>query len=398
MAARIIKGDNTIPHAFNQQRWYMPLTESIALDSTRSLFDPTLFFIILSLLGAGLVFCFSAYYQFSSQNFSQDVSLYYFIGRQLLWAMVGLAIMFLAAGMHLEFFYNITPWLWMLTVGLNILPLTGIFGSIRGGSRWIHIGSVTFQPSELAKLTLALYLARVLYRWKNRQHSSWLFFLRPLIMTLGLCLPIYLQNNLSTAVFIFGISLIVFFLAGVNPIYVFLQAITAVSASIFSIMSTWRIARLKEFLNNNSDVLGAGMQPNMARRAIESGGMIGKGLGNGIFKLGRISMVQSDYIFASVVEEVGVMGALVVLFGFILLIGRAWQIVQNGKDTYESILMMSLALLIVGQAFLHAAVVVGLLPVTGLPMPFFSAGGSSLAITLLMCGIMLNISRRQVFE
>lgn len=394
---RTLPNDALKPQPFGQ-RWNMSLLDSMTLDAQRGLFDSSLFFIILSLLGAGLIFCFSAYYQFSSQNFSQDVPLYYFVSRQILWSIVGLVLMFLAASVRLEFFYKITPLLWIITVILNILPLTGIFGSIRGGSRWIHLGSMSFQPSELAKLTLALYLARVLYRWKTQMRSSWLFFLRPLIMTVALCLPIYLQNNLSTAVFIFGMSLVIFFLAGVSPIYVALQAFTAIGVSVASIMSTWRIARLKEFLNNNNDILGTGMQPAMARKAIESGGLIGKGLGNGTFKMGRISMVQSDYIFAAVVEEIGVLGALGILMGFLLLIGRAWQLVQKDKDIYESILMLSLALLIVGQALLHIAVVVGLLPVTGLPMPFFSAGGSSLAITLLMCGIMLNISRSHKVE
>ncbi|MGL4524578.1 MAG: FtsW/RodA/SpoVE family cell cycle protein [Spirochaetia bacterium] len=376
-------------------RWSMSFFESMSTDETRGYPDSTLLFTILSLLGTGLIFCFSTYYHFSSQNFSQHVPLYYFISRQLLWAGVGLGFMLLACIVRLEFFYKITPFLWILTVILNLLPVTGIFGTIRGGSRWIYIGSFTFQPSELAKLTLALYLARVLYRWKNMSESNWQFFVKPLFMTVLLCIPIYLQNNLSTSVFIFGMSLVIFFMAGVSPLYVFFQAIAVAGMSVMSVLSTWRIARLTEFLNNNSDVLGTGMQPTMARRAIESAGLLGKGLGNGTFKMGRISLVQSDYIFAAVIEEIGVLGGLAVILGFLLLLGRAWQVVQKDCDDYESTLMLSLALLILGQAFLHIGVVVGIMPVTGVPMPFFSAGGSSLAITLLMCGIMLNISRRK---
>jgi cell division protein FtsW len=140
--------------------------------------------------------------------------------------------------------------------------------------------------------------------------------------------------------------------------------------------------------------MGLGWQPRMALESLKAGQLWGVGLGEGRYKLGRMSLVSNDYIFTVVGEELGLMGMLIIIALFGALVVRAWQLSHKLKRGYESILILSLALLITGQAFLNMSVVSGLLPVTGVPLPFFSAGGSSLLVTMVMSGIMINLSRR----
>lgn len=374
-----------------------PLAFSLGLDRRRGMFDSELFLVIYALLGAGLIICFSSYYQFSSQKFNADLGLYYFIGRQALWGLLGFGAMLLLAFVKVELFYAITPALWLFTVILNIIPAFGVFSSIRGGMRWIDLGPVSFQPSELAKLTLALYLARVLYRKEQHLDKDWNSAAKPAVMTAAMCAPIYFQNDLSTTVFIFGMSIVLFFLGGVAIRYIVAETLITLAVLISTILFTsFRMERILTWFNPASSAIhGVGRQPAMARQAIESAGLFGKGLGAGEYKLGRISLVQSDYVFATVVEELGLLGAACFIGLFIALALKGRQISLRSPRRYEGILAISLVLLICGQAFLNIGVVSGILPVTGVPLPFFSAGGTSLFVTLCMCGILLNLSRQR---
>jgi cell division protein FtsW len=367
-------------------------TESFKLNRSRQSVDPPLFFILLTLLCFGLVICFSSYYQFSTGRGTTHP--YYFIGRQLQWALLGLLFAAGAAMVRIEFIYKITPALWVLTVFLNILPALGLFGSIRGGSRWLDIGSLSFQPSELAKLTLALYLSRVLYRKEEELDNSWMAALKPALMTLFMCTPIYFQTDLSTTIFIFGMSVVIFFLSGVAMRYIIAEIGLILSLGIPTILLIgYRANRIMTWLNPDADPQGLGWQPLMARSSIEAGGLFGVGLGEGSHKLGRMSLVSSDYVFTVVGEELGLIGMAFVILLFVALIVRGWQISMRHQRSYERIMTLSLVLLIAGQAFLNMAVVSGLLPVTGVPLPFFSAGGSSIFVTLIMSGLLINLSK-----
>ena len=354
--------------------------------------DAPLFFILLSLLCFGLVICFSSYFHFSTRY--QPDNQFHFITQQLQAALVGIVFAVVIIFIRIEFFFKITPLLWVITVLLNIWPVTGVFGAIRGGSRWIVLNGFSFQPSELAKLTLALYLARVLFRKEELLEKSALSAIKPAIMTFIMVLPIYAQNDFSTAAFIFAISIVIFFLSGVNMRYIIGEVTALALLAIPTIWLTgYRFNRIIAWRNPGSDPQGLGWQPLNARAAIEAGGLFGVGLGEGTFKLGRMSMVSSDYIFTVVGEELGLIGIAAVIALFTALVLRSWQLSLLHNRSYERILMLSLAVIISASAFLNMLVVSGWAPVTGINLPFFSAGGSNMVVTLMMSGFLLNLSR-----
>lgn len=361
--------------------------------------DTKLFLIIASLFSFGLVMLFSSYYQFSIQNYANNNNLYYFVGRQFIWAVLSLIACVFFAKIKLDFLYSVTPAMWVITIILNLLPVFNLFGSIRGGSRWITVAGLSFQPSELAKLTVALYLSRVLYNTRHQFHDDWNTALKPAIMTILVCIPIYLQTDLSTTIFIFGMQIGIFYISKVPLRYLFAEIAVLFVLGIGAIkLIGFRLRRIMSWLNPDLDPLGIGWQAKMAKDAISEGGIFGTGLGEGTYKLGRISMASNDYIFAVIGEELGFIGMLFVIVLFALLFYRSLQLSSTFDRGYEKILIISLAMFISSQAFLNMAVVSGLFPVTGVPLPYFSAGGSSLLITMIMSGIMLNISKKAKYD
>jgi cell division protein FtsW len=381
----------THPHS----SWQRFKNHNRLFDFKRGWVDGELLFIILTLVCLGSIIGFSGHYHFSAQRSRAGMDLYYFVTRQLMWTGLGLFAMVFFIFLSLPLLKHITPSLWILTVVLNILPLVQSGNNIRGSSRWLFIGSLSFQPSELAKIVILLYLARILGRNKKEYDHTVSGVLNPALMTAILGFIVYLQNDLSTTLFLFLTTIGIFFVAQVPFRYLFIEIALVVGVGLTAILFTpFRLARIQTWLaNSQADVWGIGRQPIMARRAVEAGGFFGTGLGAGTYKLGFISLIQSDYIFAVVAEELGFIGIIFVLGLFMLFMIKAYIISQKCPTRYEQILSVGVGLIITGQALLNITVISGLFPVTGVALPFFSAGGSSIFITLCFCGLLLNLSR-----
>jgi cell division protein FtsW len=265
-----------------------------------------------------------------------------------------------------------------------------------GANRWIIVGGLSFQPSELAKLTLILYLSYILAKKFGDLDDVINSLVPPLLVVGGFTALIYFQNDFSTSLFVLLISLLLFFVAGVRLRYFVFLILTLVPlASILVLSKEHRVRRLIAFLDPNSDPVGTGYQVIAAKSALSNGNFWGAGFGEGTEKLGGLPEAHSDFIFAVFAEEAGFLGVLFIIALFLAFAVRGYAVAfrYEGEDTFAFLLAFGLTSCIVFQALVNMAVVSGMLPATGLPLPFFSHGGSSMVIALLMSGLLVNLSR-----
>ncbi|RKX78412.1 MAG: hypothetical protein DRP87_06300 [Spirochaetes bacterium] len=230
---------------------------------------------------------------------------------------------------------------------------------------------------------------------KSERINDFVYTLLPLfIVTLTFVTLIYLQNDFSTAFFIFFIAVVMLFVAGLKIFhFVFISAVGIPAAFILLFTKEHRVKRLIAFLNPQIDPIGAGYQVNMARSALIGGGLWGTGVGEGTIKLGALPEAHSDFVFAVLGEEMGFLGVMFVLGILITFAVRGYTIAAKSSDQFNSILAFGITTTIFYQALLNIGVVSGLVPATGIPLPFFSLGGSSIVVTLFMYGVLLNLSR-----
>ncbi len=360
-------------------------------------------FILLSLIvllaGLGIVTLFSASYNYGAVKFGDPR---YFLNRQLLFVAAGFVLMYLVSRLQMDFIVKSIPFLLGSTLLLMILTLVpGVGREVLGGKRWIVIGHNSFQPSELVKLTVILYLAHILSKKNERTNDFINGILPPFLVVSLFSALIYFQNDFSTAFFVLFISLLIFFIAGIHPGY-FAFIFTAVTPLALMLLFTreHRVRRLIAFLNPHSDPARAGFQAIAAKTALSNGGFWGKGLGLGTKKLGGLPEAHSDFVFAVLGEEAGFIGILLILALFLAFAGRGYALAFRyaEKNIFAYYLAFGLTTSILYQALINIAVVSGVVPVTGIPLPFFSSGGSSVIITFIMCGILLNLSRMSPLE
>jgi cell division protein FtsW len=263
-----------------------------------------------------------------------------------------------------------------------------------GASRWIEIGSFSYQPSEMVKFVLPLYLAHLLDKKKDNLDNFFSSVLPPVLITGIFFALIYMQNNFSTAVFIVFNAMILFYIAGMRYRYFFAAvAVIIPVATLLVFTKEHRVRRLVSFIRPEWDPLGAGFQVNASRDAIISGGLLGKGIGEGTRKVASIPEIHSDFIFSSFAEETGFLGILLFFALFAAFAFLCYRTAWKCENVFGKLLAASLTTMIVSQALLNVAVVSGALPATGIPLPFFSAGGSSLATTLICAGMIANVAR-----
>jgi len=349
-------------------------------------------FCVILLLGTGLVTLYSASYSFALRFFRDGN---YFISRQLVFAVVGVVLFLIFSKVNLEGIRKLIFPLVCVSALLCVMTLVPGIGVERyGASRWIEAGSFSYQPSEMVKFVLPLYLAHLLDKKAGNIDNFYSSVLPPVIVTGIFFALIYVQNNFSTAVFIVFNAMIVFYLAGMRYRY-FIAALTMILpiSALLVFTKEHRVRRLVSFLRPQWDPLGAGFQVNASREAIVSGGFWGKGVGEGTRKIAGIPEIHSDFIFSAYVEETGFLGLVLffVLFTAFAILGyrAAWK----SKTVFGRLLAAALTTMIVSQALVNTAVVSGALPATGIPLPFFSAGGSSLATTLICAGLIANVAR-----
>jgi len=355
--------------------------------------DITLIVITIFLLLFGLITIFDATPIAAFRDFNDK--LYYF-KNQLLWATIGsIALVFLSFFDYHKLI-KIAPILFagalVLLVGV-LIP--GIGTKIYGARRWINIASLTFQPSEAAKIALIFYETFIISKFENfkiRLTDAVMVIFIPAIIATAL---VVLEPDLGTALIFIGVTASMYFV-GRSPMKHFLIAIPLVLATIalaiFS--SAYRLSRVESFLDPTHDPQGASYQIYQILIALKTGGFFGVGLGASQSKFNFIPEVQADAIFAIVVEEFGFMGAVIIIGAFLILISRCIKISQKAPDFQGKILGTGITSLIAIQSLFNLASNVALVPLTGIPLPFISHGGSSLFIIMAGIGIMLNIKKQ----
>jgi cell division protein FtsW len=346
----------------------------------------------LCLLALGAVMVFSAS---STTQVLKDGSLAnsaFYLKRTLMFGAVGLVAMHLAARHGLTAIRRLTP---ALLVGSMILLLLVLVAgtSANGASRWLGPGSLQFQPSELAKVALILYGADLLAREPKRVRS--LQGLMPFLLVVGTaCLLIMAEPDMGTTMVIaFSVGALAI-AAGARPVDLGKIALCLGGlALLLTIVEPYRMARLTGFLNPGSEAAGAGFQAAQAKIALGSGGLFGVGIGNGVQKAFYLPEAHTDMISAVIGEELGMMG-IVGVVGLFAMFGYAGlRVAQKARDRYTKLLVAGLTSMIVVQATINLFAVMGLAPLTGVPLPFVSYGNSSLMTTLLAVGLILNVAR-----
>jgi cell division protein FtsW len=346
----------------------------------------------LCLLALGAVMVFSA----SSttrilQNGGLSDSAFY-LKRTLIFGAVGLAIMHLTARHGLQAVRNLTPVILAVSLFLLVAVL-GIGSTVNGASRWIGSGSLQIQPSELAKVALVLYGADLLARRPKRARSIEGFM--PFLVVVGAsCLLVMLEPDMGTTMviaFAVGATLIA---AGARPRDLAKIALAiGAAALLMTIIEPYRMARLTGFLNPGAAAEGAGFQAAQAKIALGSGGIFGVGIGNGVQKAFYLPEAHTDMISAVIGEELGLVGIVGVVGLFAMLGYAGLKVAQKAKDAYGRLLVAGLTSLILVQATINLFAVMGLAPLTGVPLPFVSYGNSSLMATLFAVGLILNVAR-----
>lgn len=359
--------------------------------------DRRLFFLICLLIACGSVMVFSASYAYAQTRFGDH---YYFIRKQILWAGAGIAVMLAVSFVPPEKLYRLTP-AFYLAVSLLLL-LVPLIGSEAGGAkRWIALGGFTFQPSELAKSVLILMLARYYTDMADKvsapRHKgrSFLFGILIPFGLLGLyCGLIVLEKHLSCIIILGCIALFMMLLGGASArILGSLCLVGATGVGVFAMAVEYTRRRILIWRNPQLYPTDGGWQTLQGLMAIGSGGFFGLGLGNSRLKYMYVSEPQNDFIFTIVCEELGFLGAAGVLLLFALFVRRGMTIALSAQDSFSRLAAAGLTGKVAIQVLLNIAVVTNLLPNTGISLPFFSYGGSSLVMLFAEMGILLSISR-----
>lgn len=354
--------------------------------------DRWMFTVTALLVFVGLVMIFSASAVMAKERFG---SAYEFLIKQLIWAVAGLVVMVIA--MKVDYKRLQHPALVFTLLGFTTLFLISVFFLDRahGTHRWFHLGPVSFQPSELAKPALIVFLAWFL---ENKTQSiddvrnTILPAITPMVAFLGL---IVFQPDLGTAIACAGITACVLFVAGIRFRY-FGYAFAASLPALYFLIShvSYRRGRILAFMNPYADPQGFGFHIIQSLIAVATGGITGQGLMEGKQKLFYLPEPHTDFIFAVTAEELGLVGALAVIILFAIFLWRGTRASLRIQDNFGRFLAVGVTSMITLQAFINISVVLGLMPTKGIPLPFVSYGGSSLFVTLACVGVLLNITKQ----
>ncbi|HKB51540.1 MAG TPA: putative lipid II flippase FtsW [Solirubrobacterales bacterium] len=340
--------------------------------------------------GAVMVFSASSTTRILSNGGLSDSAFY--LKRTLIFGAVGLAVMHITARHGLETIRRLTPAI--LGVSLFLLFAVLVHGSsVNGASRWIGPSSVQLQPSELAKVALILYAADLLARKPKRVRS--IEGLMPFLLVVGAAaLLIVAEPDLGTALVVALAVAATLVAAGARlRDLALIGAVLAFFALLMTVIEPYRMARLTGFLNPGANAAGAGFQAAQAKIALGSGGLFGVGIGNGVQKAFYLPEAHTDMISAVIGEELGLVGILGVVGLFSLFGYAGLQVAKKAKDSYGKLLVAGLTSLVLVQATINLFAVMGLAPLTGVPLPFVSYGNSSLMATLFAVGLILNVAR-----
>ena len=352
--------------------------------------DLVLFGTTLALLVIGIVTVFSASYTTGLREFGDP---YYYVKRQILWAALG--VIALVIVMHVDY----RVWRRWSVAGLLLavllLGLVLVIGTEAGGGRrWIRVGPLSMQPSELAKLAVVNFLAAYIAAQGGGIRRLFQGFLFPMAVVGFIFLLILAERDFGTSVALGLNAVVMLFAAGAQLWHLGLIALVAVPGLFLLIyLEPYRMRRITSFLNPWADPLGAGWNIIQSLYAIGSGGLFGLGRGAGRQKFAYLPEQHTDFIYAVLGEEMGFLGTATVALLFFVFAWRGYRTALRAPDLYGAMLAVGLTSMIVLQAFINMGVVTGSMPVTGITLPFISAGGSSLLVTMAAIGVLLNVSR-----
>jgi cell division protein FtsW len=359
-------------------------------------FDKLLFLAVIGMIAFGLVMVFSSS---APRGIEERGNSFYYFLHQVIGAVTGLALLLCIMSWSRPFYQNPIFVYGLLTLTTGMLALALVMPAIRNANRWIHFGGFRFQPSELAKISLVLFLAYYLDRKKDSLKD-----IRTLALPLGvICvvlLLVFKEPDVSTAILIGVICAVMLFLGGVRLSHLFALGVgaSALLGAIFLQAPAYVRERIFSFISPNSSLHDAGYQAYQSKLALGSGGIFGSSIGQSSRKLYFLPDAHTDYIYSIVGEELGFIGAMGVLFLFGIFIWRGLVISRRAPDPFSRILAAGLTLTIGIQALLNISIALGLAPTTGLPLPLFSYGRSSLICTLFAMGILLHISQRKTTQ
>lgn len=371
-------------------------------------FDYPLAIVVAALLILGILVLASVSAVFSQEKFGKTT---YYLSHQIIYGLfLGIFLGFIAFKIPLSWFRK---WAWLLVL-LNLILMILVFipgiGVVSGGaSRWLNLGFASFQPSEFLKLSFILYLSAWLVRRtippkfclakfgrarKNPRIKNKTGFTLPFLIVVGvIAFLLSCQSDISTLGVIIGVALLMYF-SVITPLWHIILIVLIFSGGILALIgnASYRIKRILVFLGMENDPMGIGYQIKQALITVGSGGIFGLGLGRSK-QIGFLPQTMSDSIFAIYAEEMGFIGSLILVFLFLFFFWKAFKIAKSSSDKFSQLLAIGIGSWICIQALVNIGSMVGILPLTGIPLPFISYGGSHLVVELIGVGILLNISK-----
>ena len=358
--------------------------------------DKWLFLATLALVCVSVVMVYSASALVALERYDQP---YLFVTKQVMWALLGIAVLSVVMRVDYRTYRNETL-IWTLLGAVTFLLVAVLFSRpVNGSRRWFAIGGLGIQPSELAKLVAIVFTAAMLERRMHRVNEV-KYSLLPIGIIVGALVGLILvEPDLGTAVSLLAVVGLMIFAAGLSYRYLFGGILLALPALYVLVSSAdYRRRRFFAFLDPWADPLGDGFQIIQSMIAIGTGGVAGKGMMAGVQKLFYLPEPHSDFIFAVISEELGLIGATVIVACFCVIAWRGLRAAMRAPDGFGAFLALGLTMMIVVQAFVNISVVLGLLPTKGITLPLVSHGGSSLLVNLLGIGVLLNISQHATAE
>jgi cell division protein FtsW len=358
-------------------------------------FDKALLAAVLVLIGIGFIMVFSSSAVMSGEKYHQPM---HFLIQQITGAVAGLALVFIFLSVRRPFYQN--PVVIHALLGLTVILLTACFmmPTVARVNRWVILFGIRFQPSELAKISLVLYLAYYLEKRQDRIHE-WKTLILPVSVMGGIALLIAKEPDFGTALLICAIGGMMLYLGGVRLRHLGILGAGAVVLFAINLFSAkYRVERITGFVSTQKDIMGRDFQAYQAKLAIGSGGLLGVSLGESTQKLDFLPYAHTDFIYAILGEEFGLLGTLTILFIFLIVLWRGQTISSRAPTATARLTALGLTLVITAQALLNITVVMGLGPAKGVPLPFVSFGRSSLVCSLAAVGILLSISKRRRIE
>jgi cell division protein FtsW len=353
--------------------------------------DQLLFVATLLLVCLSVVMVYSASAVVAMERYRQP---YLFLTKQLMWMMLGLALLWLA--MRVDYrIYREPAFIWTCLGVVTVCLVAVMFSPpVNNARRWFSIGGLGIQPSELAKLAAIVFIADLLERRMHRINEMG-YGLLPIALVVGVLVGlIVIEPDFGTAMTLALIAAVMVFAAGLKYQYVLATFALGVPVVVAVAMSAdYRRRRLLSFLHPWDDPLGDGFQVIQSLIAVGTGGISGRGLMNGVQKLFYLPEPHTDFIYSVISEELGLIGATLVLACFCVITWRGLRVALRAPDGFGAFLALGLTTMVAVQAFVNMSVVLSLMPTKGIPLPFVSAGGSSLLINLLGMGVLLNVSQ-----